>query len=73
MTLQAGTVLPVRLTEELDTKTARAGTTFHAVTASNVGFGGYTLIPTDTPVTGRIVEAKPAGRSPVPLFSALSW
>ena len=62
MTIQAGTVLAVRLTEEIDTKTAQAGTTFHAVTASNVGFGGYTLVPAGTPVTGRIVEAKPAGR-----------
>ncbi len=44
ITLAAGTVIPVRLSEEIDTKTAQAGTTFHATTASNVGFGGYTLI-----------------------------
>ena len=62
LTLAAGTVIPVRLTEEIDTKTTHAGTTFHATTASNVGYGGYTLIPAGTPVTGRIVEAKPAGR-----------
>lgn len=62
ITLAAGTVIPVRLTEEIDTKTAQAGSTFHATTASNVGFGGYILIPAGTPVTGRIVEAKAAGR-----------
>lgn len=62
LTLAAGTVIPVRLTEEIDTKTAQAGTTFHATTASNVGYGGYTLIPAGTPVTGRVVEAKAAGR-----------
>ena len=62
LTLAAGTVIPVRLTEEIDTKTAQAGSTFHATTASNVGFGGYTLIPAGTPVMGRIVEAKAAGR-----------
>ena len=62
ITLAAGTVIPVRLSEEIDTKTAQDGTTFLATTASNVGFGGYTLIPAGTPVTGRIVEAKAAGR-----------
>ena len=62
LTLAAGTVIPVRLTEEIDTKTVQAGTTFHATTASNVGYGGYTLIPAGTPVTGRVVEAKAAGR-----------
>ena len=33
---------------EIDTKTAQAGSTFHATTTSNVGFGGYTLIPAGT-------------------------
>ena len=62
LTLAAGTAIPVRLTDEIDTKTAQAGNTFHATTASNVGFGGYTLIPAGTPVTGRVVETKAAGR-----------
>ena len=35
---------------------------FHATTASNVTVAGYTAIPAGTPVTGRIVEAKAAGR-----------
>lgn len=62
LTLPAGTVLPVRLTEEIDTKTAQAGSTFHASTASAVSFAGFTAIPSGTPVTGRIVETKAAGR-----------
>lgn len=62
LTLAAGTVIPVRLSDEIDTKTAKSGDTFHATTASNVTLAGLTAIPTGTPVTGRIVEAKAAGR-----------
>lgn len=62
ITLAAGTVIPVRLNDEINTKTAQAGDTFHATTASNVAFAGFTAIPSGTVVTGRIVEAKAAGR-----------
>ncbi len=60
--LPAHTQIPVRLQEELDTKTAKEGDTFHATVAANVFHNGYPLIPVGTPVLGRIVEAKPAGR-----------
>jgi hypothetical protein len=62
LTLAEGTNLSVRLMDEINTKTAKAGDTFHGTTASNLMLLNYTAIPTGTPVTGRIVEAKPAGR-----------
>lgn len=62
ITLAAGTVIPVRLNEEINTRTAQAGDTFHGTTASSVNFAAYTVIPAGTPVTGRIVETKAAGR-----------
>ncbi len=60
--LPAHTQIPVRLQEEVDTKTAKEGDTFHATVAANVFHNGYPLIPVETPVMGRVVEAKPAGR-----------
>ena len=60
--LPARTVIPIRLQDEIDTKTAKEGDTFHGTVAANVFRSGYPLIPVDTPVLGRIVEAKPAGR-----------
>ncbi len=62
ITLSVGTVIPVRLNDEINTKTAQAGDTFHATTASSITLAGFTAIPTGTPVTGRIVETKAAGR-----------
>ena len=55
------TLIPIRITEEINTKTATANDTFHGTTASAVIQNGYTVIPTGTPVTGRVVEAKTAG------------
>ena len=62
VTLPQGSAIPIRLTDEIDTKAVKAGDTFHATTATNITFGGYTLARAGAPVTGRIVEAKPAGR-----------
>ena len=62
ITLAVGTAIPVRLNDEINTKTAQAGDTFHATTASSITLAGFTAIPTGTPVTGRIVETKAAGR-----------
>ena len=61
ITLAAGTVISVRLNDEIDTKTAQAGSTFQGTTATAFTLGGFTAIPSGTPVTGRIVEAKAAG------------
>ena len=64
VTLADGTPLAVRLNDEIDTKTAKAGDTFHATTAVNVTLAGtpWIGIPSGTAVTGRIVDAKAAGR-----------
>ena len=61
VTLPSGTFLPIRLTEEIDTKTAKAGEAFHGTTAGAVNYAGYALIPTGSTVTGRIVDTKAAG------------
>ena len=61
ITLPASTLLFVRLTDEIDTKSAKAGNIFHGTTAGTVSSGGYALIPSGTEVTGRIVDAKTAG------------
>ena len=60
--LAAGTTIPIRLNGEIDTKTAKAGDTFQATVAANVLSGSAVALPTGTPVTGRVVEAKAAGR-----------
>ena len=52
VTLAEGTVVPVRLVEEIDTKTAKAGDTFHATTASNLTPLNYDVVPTGTTVRG---------------------
>jgi len=62
VTLAEGTTIGVRLMDEVNTKTAKARDTFRGTTASNLTLLNYTVIPSGTPVTGRIVEAKPAGR-----------
>lgn len=62
VTVPQGTTIPIRLTGEIDTKTATAGDTFNGTTAANVSNAGAVVIPTGTPVSGRIVEAKSAGR-----------
>ena len=61
VTLPAGSAIPVRITDEIDTKTAKAGDTFRGATATSVTMNGFTLIPAGTPVTGRVIEAKAAG------------
>jgi hypothetical protein len=59
--LPYGSILPVRITEEINSKTARANDVFHATIATNVIANGYVMLPAGTPVQGRVVEAKPAG------------
>lgn len=59
--LPAGTVLPVTLTESLDSKKAAANDVFHATLASDVMYHGMVAIPRGTPVLGQVVDAKKAG------------
>jgi hypothetical protein len=62
VTLAQGTTILIRLTDEIDTKTAKAGDTFHATTAANIMLTGYTVVPSGSPVAGRVIDAKVAGR-----------
>ena len=59
-TVPSGTTIPIRLTTEINTKTAKANDPFTGTTAAAINIGGYVLIPNGSTVTGRIVEAKPA-------------
>lgn len=60
--LAEGTTIPIRLNGEIDTKTAKAGDTFQGTVSANVLSGATVALPTGTPVTGRVVDAKSAGR-----------
>ena len=60
ITLPAGTVVPVRLSETLDSKTAQPNDVFHASVAGDVMTQGVVAISRGTPVLGRVVDAKGA-------------
>jgi hypothetical protein len=60
VTLPAGTVVPVRITETLDSKTAQSDDVFHGAVAGDLGIQGVIAVPHGTPVMGRIIEAREA-------------
>ena len=60
VTLPAGTVIPIRVTETLDSKTAQANDVFHGSLAGDLGAEGVVAIPHGSPVMGRIVDARDA-------------
>ena len=60
ITLPAGTVIPVRITETLDSKTAQPNDVFHGSLAGDLGTQGGIAIPHGAPVMGRIVDAREA-------------
>ena len=60
ITLPAGSTLPVRITQALDSATTQTGDTFSGALATDINSGGMLLLPRGTPVTGRVVEAKDA-------------
>jgi hypothetical protein len=60
VTLPAGTVVPVILTEALDTKTTQTDDTFHATLAHDLIVNGVVAIPKGAPVVGQVVEAREA-------------
>ena len=59
-TVPAGKAIPFRITQTLDSKTAKEGDTFSGVVASNVVVKGNVVIPQGTPVSGRVTVAKGA-------------
>ncbi len=60
VTLPAGTVIPIRITETLDSKTAQANDVFHGSLAGDLGTEGVIAIPRGAAVMGRIVDAREA-------------
>jgi hypothetical protein len=60
ITLSAGTIIPIRITEELNSKTAQPNDVFHGSVAGDLGSEGTIVIPHGSPVIGRIVDAKDA-------------
>jgi hypothetical protein len=62
ITLPAGTHIPVRLGQSLDTKRDRPGAPFVAHLASPVMHDGQVVLPRGTLCRGHLVESKPSGR-----------
>ena len=60
ITIAAGTVLPVRMTDALDTKTAQPNDVFHGTLANDLKSEGVVALPRGTPILGRVVDAKGA-------------
>ncbi len=58
--LPGSTVLSVRTSDALTSKTAKVNDEFHGTVAADVIEDGFTVIPMGTAVLGRVVEAKEA-------------
>jgi hypothetical protein len=61
VTIPAGTLLRVRLSEMLDTAHLKPGAYFQATAATDVYQGGVLAIPRGATLTGQVVEAKDGG------------
>jgi hypothetical protein len=61
VTIPPGTLLRVRLSEPLDTKTLKTGAIFQATAAVDVYQNGVLAIPHGAVLTGQVVESKNAG------------
>ena len=59
-TLDSGTVIPITITETLDSKTTQPNDAFHATLAGDVVSNGVIVIPRGSPVMGRVVEVHEA-------------
>ncbi|HEV2133661.1 MAG TPA: BON domain-containing protein [Terracidiphilus sp.] len=60
VTLPAGTVVPIILTEALDTKTAQPSDVFHGTLANDLVVDGIVAVPKGAAVQGQVVDAKGA-------------
>jgi hypothetical protein len=61
VTIPAGTLLRVRLSEPLDTARVKSGSTFDATAAADIYEGGVLAIPRGASLTGQVVESKEGG------------
>ena len=62
VTIPAGTVVTVRTSQALSSKTSQAGEAFTATVAQPVNVGGSVLIPDGAKAMGVVVTAHPLGR-----------
>jgi hypothetical protein len=62
ITLPAGTSIPIRLAQSLDTKRDRPGTTFVAHVSAPVTRRGPVIVPRGAVCRGHLVESRPSGR-----------
>jgi hypothetical protein len=60
--LPAGTTIPVRLDQSLDTKHDPAGARFVATVSAPVVRGGQVIVPRGATARGHVFESKPSGR-----------
>lgn len=60
--LPAGTLIRVRLDQDLGSKISQAGDSFTATIADDVVVNGQTLIPRGLRAEGTVIDAKPLGR-----------
>ena len=60
ITLPAGTSIPVRITQTLDSKTTQSGDRFTGAIASDIIVDGMVVLPQGAPVTGHVDAAQDA-------------
>lgn len=60
VTIPAGTIVPVRITEGLSSQNAQANQVFHAALAGDLVADGMVAVPHGANVTGRVVDVKDA-------------
>ena len=60
VTIAEGTSLPIRLADALDSATTQTGQVIHGTLATDLIADNMVAVPSGTPVTGRVVEAKDA-------------
>lgn len=60
VTLTAGTVIPIRLTETLDSGKTQSNSVFHGALAADLIVNGMIAAPRGADVTGRVITAKDA-------------
>lgn len=61
-TVPSGTRLTVRIDSQINSRTAKAGQSFHANLARGLVVNGKTIAPAGAPVKGKVTYAKSSGR-----------
>ena len=62
LVIESGTVLTVRTSQGLSSKTSQSGQTFLATLAQPIGVNGKTALPSGSTVSGTVVSAKAKGK-----------